>query len=402
MYGLINWNTVPMTFNDSWTYLEMLGKCVTQITINAKNIAENRARIEDHEERLVNIETVVIPAILTRLDTIEETMVTKTELSTILEDYATRAWVTENFVSAAILDDYATRAWVTENYVENAQLDNYYTKAQSDDRYALKTELRSVTDDLNSQISRIRMLAKAKGTSVYYEPDMQDVTITDGTTSIYAETADLSDIVPDFEYDAAMVNVEYTVNNQGVHYNHTVSIHVRKSGRGESFEMYAANYGGKVAIGDALGHFYAQIDKPSGTEIITLNAISLVLYEKGIAATPAEKARYFRTADLNGDGEISVDDAQSLLRFYTEAQVSGVYPNTPEGFVQWAQAINPDTGEPNLVPVDSQYVYPDANQDGIVDVVDPNFVLRFYGQSLSGYYDNTSPDDYYEYMLNRL
>ena len=208
MYGLINWNTVPMTFNDSWTYLEMLGKCVTQITINAKNIAENRAMIEDHEERLVNIETVVIPAILTRLDTIEETMVTKTELSTILEDYATRAWVTENFVSAAILDDYATQAWVTENYVENAQLDNYYTKTQSDDRYALKTELRSVTDDLNSQISRIRMLAKAKGTSVYYEPDMQDVTITDGTTSIYAETADLSDLVPDVEYDAAMVNVE--------------------------------------------------------------------------------------------------------------------------------------------------------------------------------------------------
>lgn len=402
MYGLINWNTVPMTFNDSWTYLEMLGKCVTQITINAKNIAENRAMIEDHEERLVNIETVVIPAILTRLDTIEETMVTKTELSTILEDYATRAWVTENFVSAAILDDYATQAWVTENYVENAQLDNYYTKTQSDDRYALKTELRSVTDDLNSQISRIRMLAKAKGTSVYYEPDMQDVTITDGTTSIYAETADLSDIVPDFEYDAAMVNVEYTVNNQGVNYNHTVSIHVRKSGRGESFEMYAANYGGKVAIGDALGQFYAQIDKPSGTEIITLNAISLVLYEKGVAATQAEKERYFRTADLNGDGEISVDDAQDLLRFYTEAQVSGVYPNTPAGFIQWAQAINPNTGEPNLVPVDGQYVYPDANQDGIVDVVDPNFVLRFYGQSLSGYYDNTSPDDYYEYMLNRL
>lgn len=401
MYGLINWNTVPMTFNDSWTYLEMLGKCVTQITINAKNIAENRARIEDHEERLVNIETVVIPAILTRLDTIEETMVTKTELSTILEDYATRAWVTENFVSAAILDDYATQAWVTENYVENARLDSYYTKTQSDDRYALKTDVRTLTDNLNSQISRIRMLERARGASVYYEADMQDVTITDGTTSVYAETADLSDIVPDFEYDAAMVNVEYTVNNQGTNYNHTVSIHVRKSGRGESFEMYAANYGGKVAIGDALGQFYVQIDKPSGTEIITLNAISLVLYEKGEAATAEAKARYFRAADLNGDGEISIDDAQNLLIFYTEAQVAGNYPNTPAGFAQWAQAINPNTGEPYLVPADGQYIYPDANQDGIVGAEDPGFVQEFYTQAFAGHYDNTSPDDYYKYMLNR-
>lgn len=35
---MLNWNTVPMTFNDAWTYLEMLGKLVTVVSRHDSDI----------------------------------------------------------------------------------------------------------------------------------------------------------------------------------------------------------------------------------------------------------------------------------------------------------------------------------------------------------------------------
>lgn len=61
---MINWNTIPMTYNDSWTYLEMMGKVLTvvqqmydtlshieidseQININKEDIADLKESVSD-------------------------------------------------------------------------------------------------------------------------------------------------------------------------------------------------------------------------------------------------------------------------------------------------------------------------------------------------------------------
>ena len=107
---IINWNTVPMTYNDSWTYLEMLGKCVTQIQINANKIEENRVAIQGHENRLKHLETEVIPAINERLDTIELNMVTKSELEEAIADATEeiKEWADDSFLTSTDLQGYAT------------------------------------------------------------------------------------------------------------------------------------------------------------------------------------------------------------------------------------------------------------------------------------------------------
>lgn len=382
MFGLINWNTVPMTFNDSWTYLEMLGKCVTQVQINAKNIADNRTMIEDHETRLVNLEATVIPAILSRLDTIEDTMVTEAELAETLEDYATRAWVSGNFVSSAVLEDYATLAFVTENYVTNTTLESYYTKTECDNRFALASTVNAMANDLNLQISQIRQIAREKGSAVYHAVDLQAATISDNVM-----TLDFSD----FDFDAALVNVTYTVQNLNDTYTKDFSLHVNTGATATDFTMYSVSYGGGVTVQESNGELTVTVAKPAGTEIITFVRASVVLYTKYDEPSAAEKARYYRTADLDGDGEISITDAQNILRFAGDV-LAELYTNDLAGFIEFCN-------DNNIVPADSQYVYPDANQDGTVNVLDSQLVQIFYTQCLAELRENT-PDGFYDYLIN--
>lgn len=362
----VNWNTVPMTFNDSWTYLEMLGKLVTQVDTNTQNIA-------NHETRLVNIETVEIPAIKSRLDTIEATMVTKEELDEILEDYATEAWVTENFVSAVDLESYASRVWVTENFCTKEE----YEKL-------LKEVNRGNLDRFNAAKSN------------FYKISSEDITKTTHSLNHYAEFA-FSIPTEEISCDGIMVNVTYTLSTFGVC---SQSLYVKN----------VENTGASKVVSYPLNAYYTDIEhnlfainvgpnnrvsvliyNSGDLDTIAIDNLSIVCYTEKKVVTPEYKAELYAKADVDGDGLVNASDASLLLQFASSLGV-GRYSDTDEGFRQFCE-------DNNIVRADGKYPKPDANLDGVCNASDASIILIYSSAVGIGEY-TADADGWYKFLSN--
>lgn len=388
---IINWNTVPMTYNDSWTYLEMLGKCVTQIQINANKIEENRVAIQGHENRLKHLETDVIPVIDERLHTIEANMVTKSVLNKAIADATDeiKEWAEDNFLTSTDLQGYATEDWCEENFVASDTLDSYYTKDETDallkdyvDNDTYKEQINSIITDINSIILGQQTAGSAK---------YRAIDLTDNTQATIADNvATLT--IPDANYTAVVVNVSYTVQNASNTYTKNASVWVKKSTTGSDFELYSMTLGGALTVQDANGTITVTVAKPSGTEIITFTGAGVVVYTAAVEPTPTDKEVLFRKADTDGNGKIDARDASTILA-YVAALSTGQAEGGDEGFRAWCMENNITTG-------DGLYIFPDANLDGRVNSIDASYVLTFYSEASGGRYTN-NPDGWYQYLIDK-
>lgn len=85
---MINWNTVPMTYNDSLSYMEMLGKCITvcqQLYDRVEQIVIDSEQININKEDISYLKDAVY-ALADRVDDID-TMIANTKTpQTVLFD----------------------------------------------------------------------------------------------------------------------------------------------------------------------------------------------------------------------------------------------------------------------------------------------------------------------------
>ena len=391
---IINWNTVPMTYNDSWTYLEMLGKCVTQIQINANKIEENRVAIQGHENRLKHLETEVIPAINERLDTIELNMVTKAELEEAIADATDeiKEWAEDNFLTSTDLQGYATEDWCEENFVASDTLDSYYTKDETDallkdyvDSDTYNEQINAIITDINS----IVLNQQTAGSAKYRAIDLTDST----QASISDNVATLT--IPDSDYTAVVVNVSYTVQDASNTYTKNASVWAKRSTTGNDFVLYSMALGGALTVQDANGTITVTVAKPSGTEIITFTGAGVVVYTAAVEPSAAKKQEWFRKADANGDGKIDARDATIILSYYADLS-TGQAEGGDAGFRAWCEVQVDSHGNPSpIVPADGQYIFPDPNLDGMCNSIDSTMVLGFYGNPL---YPDADAEDWYKYL----
>lgn len=388
---IINWNTVPMTYNDSWTYLEMLGKCVTQIQINANKIEENRVAIQGHENRLKHLETEVIPAINERLDTIELNMVTKSELEEAITDATDeiKEWAEDNFLTSTDLQGYATEDWCEENFVASDTLDSYYTKDETDallkdyvDSDTYEEQINTIITDINSII----LGQQTAGSTKYRAIDLTDNT----QASIADNVATLT--IPDSNYTAVVVNVSYTVQDASNTYTKNASVWAKRSTTGNDFVLYSMALGGALTVQDANGTITVTVAKPSGTEIITFTGAGVVVYTAAVEPTPTDKQTLFRKADADGNGMIDARDGSRILA-YSAALSTGQAEGGDAGYRAWCEANGYTTG-------DGQYIFPDANLDGRINAIDASYVLAFYSEVNAGHYTN-NPDGWYRYLIDK-
>ena len=118
---MINWNTIPMVYNDSFTYMEWLGKLTyvadnheTRIDECEKNIIDLWERVNNHEERITELEDW-------RRDTVDPFIVkTNFRLST-LENW--RNSVVDPFIASttATLQNHEERITGAENDIDGLQ-----------------------------------------------------------------------------------------------------------------------------------------------------------------------------------------------------------------------------------------------------------------------------------------
>lgn len=377
---MINWNAIPATYNEAWTYLEMLGKLVSVV---------NR-----HDDDIKDLQTEV-----------------------------TNIW--ENF------SNYYTKAEADARFISEDDLLNYYTKEEADARFALATDLIPI----QQQINELKTSAALGGTCKLMKINLADanVTITDnkivfkiGTyTPLETEpdnwTTDYDDyyyldngvykriqtqaLPPAFvagefysfapeRYDTAQVNIMYemTESDEVTTYTKNISIAMNEGVTAYDFTMYTAAKGGSVTVDtDGWGRFEVTIGLPAGTETVAYTSISVILFKQAQNITPELLAEYYARADIDQDGEITVADSQICLAFSTSL-IAQLYSDTNAGFEQFMREQYPAI----YAQHEGVWVKPDTDGNGVCNIVDAQMSLTYYSNThLTHLYEDTPLNFYY-------
>lgn len=390
--SFLNWNTVPMNFNDSWTYLEMLGKCITQVDINARNIETNRQNIEINRQNIetnaANIE-VNRQNIETNAANIETNRQKIASVETDLHtNYYTKAECDVKFVNA---EDYYDKTAIDTMLTGYATLENLDSTANEiieevKDSFATI----DMVDSLSRNIVGLETNMKRNGNSTYYDYNEDRFTITDNTV--------LFNIVPD-SFSGVTVFISYTVESGGYTYEMTESIHVKPLKTSKRFIMYSMALGGYIECQNTTGKtFLLTVSKPTGTELITFTDISMVVYTASKEVTQEEKQMWYDKADCNADGTIDASDASDCLSFY--AWLSTLPAEKAEELEgktldeKW-EYFCIEKGYPQYSPY-----APDVDLDGRCDARDASLILSFYTYTSTG--GTGGVDGWYDWITGQI
>lgn len=322
---MINWSTVPMTFNDAWSYLEMLGKMltvvqqdhdrVTDIEIDSEQIHKNEEACAENAE-----------AILALSEDLADNYYTKTECDLKYPTFD------DVYTIQEALDTFATIIWANAADIRIGRLED-----------ALNTRkgvyFFSVTDGcLVTTVGTTSTITVTKPQTDYDAIEVHlNTSLNDGTNSAY---------IADSFYGLAGASQTYSrvVTISGVQTYYTVTVDL--TGTGDTFTVVF-----------------------TGIKVSGLESAEAVVYLADTPISPTVKQQYYDKADANGDGEITAEDARMIQSFYGAILAGQQYTNDLAGWEAWLE----DNGYSVVNPV-----YPDADRDGIVSLEDALLVMQYY------------------------
>lgn len=348
---MINWPIIPMVYNDSFTYMEWLGKL--------SYIADN------HETRINEAEKDIVD--------IKEDIAAQNERIGSLEGWRTNT--VDPFITDTIntLTDYGTRIGAAEGEITG--LKGRMDTAE-DDIDALESNLVAETaarnnadigldqkiNEVNStaiqaldKANRISIALENEGTIRYfyvsgpYTPDASGYVEFDLPDTDWG-TIDVRARIDDSGYEEKRYTI--TANDSSITF---------KDGAVVEFTDNT-----KTAI-----NF-----KPAAGTIVRLD---YVLYKAALDEPSQDEKdiEFYDAMDANGDGIIDASDATLVLSYYGAAS-AGLIPPEYTGQASWrywANLKNTEAGS-QLVNPDA---FPDFNEDGGVDGSDATNLLGYYG-----------------------
>ena len=403
---MINWPIIPMVYNDSFTYMEWLGKLTyiadnheTRIDDCEKNIVDLWAKVNDHEGRITDLEDwrrdTVDPFIVEtnfrlgeletwRTETVDPFIVSTTDT---LENHENRIEEAENDIDGLqdwqdqvvdpfitnitdwktntidpFVTDIGTRMTTAETNITNLRTD--LTAESSARRNADETlsqrigSVETIAKDAYNTAQRIEIVEKNVGTVRYF---MDTATVTsDG----YGGT-NLSVVLPDEDW---------------------VTCDVRFLAGGSEYRV-TGNITDTTLLPTADNGKYFGFTYDSSTRTVTVNVDSTVwaatdikrfdyiLYKGALTQAAQDQADidFFNAMDVDGNGLVDAREASWALSYYADASTS-VIPSNLHGKDAWAWWVNNVHPDSQLNP-DS---FPDFNGDGLVDARDASWLLSYY------------------------
>lgn len=413
---MINWNTLPMTYNDSFTYMEWLGKLTyvadnheTRIDECEKNIIDLWERVNDHEERITELEDwrrdKVDPFIVRtnfRLNTLEnwkDTVVDPfiTSTTATLQNHEERITGAENDIDGLqnwkndtvtpfitnitnwknttvdpFITDIGERMTTAEKDIAETKAD--LTSESAERRNAdnnINTKLReveSIANQANAKANRIDIDIQNVGT-VRYFLDTATVTQTGGNTS-------LSVVLPDEDWVTVDVRFGLLVNS------------IIKE-----FRLSYVKDGQTTQIQLTQNDINFTLTYETATKTITVTALNstiaagdvyrfdYILYKGALTQAAQDQADidFFNKMDTNGDGTVNASDASTILGYYGDSQ-TGVIPEGLKGQEAWTWYCQ------NVKTYLNPNAFPDFNGDGKITASDASSILGYYA------YAATLPD----------
>lgn len=432
---MINWPIIPMVYNDSFTYMEWLGK-ITYIIENheerindcEQNIVDLWAKVNNHEGRIGTLETwrrdTVDPFIVQanfRLDTLEtwrtetvdpfiiatnetlenhENRITTAEgdidslegrMDTAEGDIDTLEGWRENTVDPFVVD-IGPRVSTAESNI--ASLINDLT-AESSSRRNADNSLDRKINNINTsavealnKVNRINIELENIGTVRYFMATATIASDGSGGTNMSFEVPDEDWVTCDARFLLDINGgTEYRVTG-----NITDTTALATSDNGQSFTF----------------------TYDSATLTITINVDSTViaaadvkrfdfiLYKGALTQAAQDQAdiEFFDNMDTNADGKVNASDASIVLSYYSDAS-TGVIPAGYTGkaaWTYWANLKNTEAGT-QLINPDA---YPDFDGDGKVNANDATALLSYYAwASTTDTTGMTGPQAMREYRTQR-
>lgn len=401
---MINWPIIPMVYNDSFTYMEWLGKLTyiadnheTRIDDCEKNIIDLWAKVNNHEERITDLEDwrrdTVDPFIVEtnfrlgeletwRTETVDPFITATTDT---LEDHENRLEEAENDIDALqdwkdqIVDPFVTditnwkdntvdpfitdiggRMTTAETNITNLRTDltaEASARRNADETLAQRVgSIETIAKDAYNTAQRIEIVEKNVGT-VRYFMDTATVTTVGGDTT-------LSVVLPDNDW--VTCDVRFLADGKEYRVTGTIedtALTVEVNGITFTFAYDDTTRALEVTAGSTAW---------ASTDIVRFDYL---LYKGALTQAAQDQADidYFNAMDVDGNGLVDAREASWALSYYADASTSVIPSNLhgKEAWTWWVNNVHPDS---QLNP-DS---FPDFNGDGLVDARDASWILSYY------------------------
>lgn len=372
----INWNTVPCFYNDSYTYMEWLGKVT--------------AKVEEHETRLTQAEADI--------DQLQEDVA---GIQNTLDDHENRLTAAEGDIddlelAVSGLSDTVTilNNWYTE-YGQEAV--TYVWQNMSKIDTALGTTIPALQQQTAENTAAIISIQR-EGTTVYI--DVTEDTTISSITDIATTYTPLSPA----EYAVDMVyRISATINSNAELFTIREMVHVGDTVNGIAFNAdgyitYSADLTTAGTIAITLGSSYISGQAYADTDISAsdVTQADIVLYVQKSVTPTSEKEAFQASVKIFTDKTIPLDTrtASIIMQYYGAASTD---PNLT--WAAWAADYNTEHLDGLQLDTTSS---PDTNKDGKINAIDATNIMTYYSNASGGrtQYLISDVDKFYQWYLD--
>lgn len=369
---MINWNTVPAFYNDSYTYMEWLGKVT--------------AKVEDHETRLTLAEA--------EIDTLQEDMAA---VKTTLENHEGRISANEAAIAALqpVVNELYT--WYDDTAKDAVE---YVVTVRQQLTAALTTTIPALQEQTTENTAAIIELQR--GGAINYQDITSTLTSSTATNRINISATYTRLSPAETEIDLAL---QFTLRYNNTNYVFYTRDFVHIPGGSARYNVSpdaAIKY--TLGVNFSGGITFSITDFIVGGTAVDLSDVTVqylsraeVMLIRAKTVTPAsEKEAYQASVKIFTDKTIPLDNrtASFILQYYSAASAD---PSLT--WAAWAADYNAE--HPEGLQLDTT-VSPDTNKDGKINAIDASNVMTYYSNVSAGrtQYVNSDADKFYQWYLD--
>ena len=371
----INWNIVPAFYNDSYTYMEWLGKVT--------------AKVEDHETRLTEAEADI--------DQLQEDFAS---IQNTLEDHEERIKKNSDDIAELTntVDDIGGRVetletWYTE-YASEAV--TYVWNNMAKISTVINTTVPTLQEQTAENTAAILSLQR-EGTTLYI--DVMDDT---DVSSIINITTTYTSLIPTEKAVDMIYKISCTIDGNTEAFVLRDFVHVGDTTTGIAFNAdgyitYSIDITTAGTIAITLGDSSISGTAYTDTDISTSTVLQadIVLHADKTVTPTSEKEAYQASVKIFSDKTIPIDSRTTsfILQYYSAASTDPTLT-----WADWANAYNAE--HQGGLQIDPN-AYPDTNRDGKINAIDATNISTYYSNASTGktQYLNSDTDKFWNWYL---
>lgn len=397
----INWNTVPAFYNDSYTYMEWLGKVTAKVEDHETRLTQAEADIDELQDDVAGIKLTLADheqRIGKNEDDIADIKQDISDIKQDIRDINDNIDILESTVDT--LSD-----WYTDHAADAvAWVEDMYTDVNN----ALSTTIPALQDQTAENTAAIISMQREGG--VIYEDVTANCTSSTSAARV-SITIPYERMTP--AENALDISAQFDLKYNGDNYK----FNVRQFSHGLGGVLYKSfgypsainvsdeayiqgtlgnNGSGTLTLSIARFNLNGSDVTISDVTVDSIASVDILLYRAKTVTPTSEKEAYQASVQIFTDKTIPLDSrtASIIMQYYSAASV--------DPSITWATwAADYNTAHPGGLQLDTSS-FPDTNKDGVINAIDASNILTYYSNASAGrtQYEHSDADAFYNWYLD--